>query len=152
MLFLAIVALPVVAAAFFILLQSFVRQRRQKAQLADQLAKITKELKDSEQGRQMMFSANSYPMWVYDCETLRFLEVNDAAVRTYGYSRDEFLAMTLVDIRPPHDTEAFLEVASERHKGYNTAGVWRHRRKDGSILLSLRSGPSSSREKAVRRS
>ena len=39
-----------------------------------------------------MFSDNPYPMWIYDCEKLRFLEVNDAALRTYGYSRDEFLA------------------------------------------------------------
>jgi two-component system cell cycle sensor histidine kinase/response regulator CckA len=133
--FLAIVLLIVVGAAFLALRQSYIRQRRDKARLTAQLAKTTQELRDSEQGRQIMFSANPYPMWVYDCETLHFLEVNDTAVRSYGYSREEFLAMTLVDIRPPDDTAAFMEAASERHNGYSTAGVWRHRRKDGSILF-----------------
>ena len=40
------------------------------------------------------------PMWTFDRDTLRFVAVNDAAVRHYGYTRDEFLAMTLADIRP----------------------------------------------------
>ena len=47
-------------------------------------------------------------MWVYDAETLRFLAVNDAAVRHYGYTREEFLGMTIKDIRPPEDVEALL--------------------------------------------
>ena len=48
-------------------------------------------------------------MWVFDHETLAFLEVNDAAVEHYGYSREEFLAMTLTDIRPPEDVPAMIE-------------------------------------------
>ena len=117
------------------LLQSWVRQRRYATRLNAQLVRNTQDLQDSEQRRRVMFATNPFPMWVYDCETLRFLEVNDATVRSYGYSREEFLAMTLVDIRPPDDTASFLEAASERHDGYSTAGVWRHRRKDGSILF-----------------
>ncbi len=130
-----VIELIVVGAAFFGLLQGFLRQRRQTAQLSDQLAKITKDLEESEQRRRVMFSDNPYPMWIYDCEKLRFLEVNDAALRTYGYSRDEFLALTPMDIRPPDDTAAFLRTASERHDGNISDGVWRHRRKDGSILF-----------------
>jgi PAS domain S-box-containing protein len=51
----------------------------------------------------MLFGSNPQPMWVFDIETLRFLEVNDAAIRHYGYSRDEFLSMTILDILPPED-------------------------------------------------
>jgi two-component system cell cycle sensor histidine kinase/response regulator CckA len=133
--FIAAVGLIILGTALIVLSESFLRQRREKARLAEQLLKTTNDLEHSERHRRVMFSDNPYPMWIYDCQTLRFLEVNAAAVRTYDYSRDEFLAMTLVDIRPPDDTEAFLEVASERHKGYSTAGVWRHRRKDGSTLF-----------------
>ncbi|MGE5726876.1 MAG: PAS domain-containing protein, partial [Acidobacteriota bacterium] len=49
------------------------------------------------------FAKNSHPMWVYDRETLAFLDVNEAAVRKYGYSRAQFLAMTIADIRPEED-------------------------------------------------
>ena len=56
----------------------------------------------------MLFEASPTPMWVYDAETLAFLAVNDAAVRHYGYSREEFLAMTIKDIRPPEDIPRML--------------------------------------------
>ncbi len=52
-----------------------------------------------------LFALSPQPAWVYDCETLRFLEVNEAAVRSYGWSREEFLAMTIRDIRPPDEQE-----------------------------------------------
>ncbi|MEP6999262.1 MAG: PAS domain S-box protein [bacterium] len=48
-----------------------------------------------------LFVLSPQPAWVYDRQTLRFLEVNEAAVRSYGWSREEFLAMTIRDIRPP---------------------------------------------------
>ena len=85
-----------------------------------------------------LFDANPHPMWVYDLETLAFLAVNDAAIGHYGYSRDEFLAMTIRDIRPPEDIPALeAAVAKSRAPGsrYDEAGQWRHCRKDGSIIL-----------------
>jgi PAS domain S-box-containing protein len=133
--FLIIVALTLVVGTYLVLLLSWLRQRRGKASLIAQLARTTQVLQECEQRRQVMFLANPFPMWVYDCETLRFLEVNDAAVRTYGYSMQEFLSLTLVDIRPPGDKAAFMGVAGERHDGYSAAGVWRHLRKDGTILF-----------------
>ena len=57
---------------------------------------------------QPLFALSPQPAWVYDSETLRFLEVNEAAVRSYGWSREEFLSMTLRDIRPP-DEQANLD-------------------------------------------
>ena len=56
----------------------------------------------------MLFAANPLPMWIYDRTTLQFLEVNEAAIRRYGYERAEFLAMTIADIRPPDDVEGLL--------------------------------------------
>jgi PAS domain S-box-containing protein len=73
-------------------------------------------------------------MWVYDLETLAFLAVNDTAVRRYGYSREEFLGMTIKDIRPPEDVSALLENVAQVSEGLDEAGVWRHRTKDGTPI------------------
>ncbi|MDP8969251.1 MAG: EAL domain-containing protein [Actinomycetota bacterium] len=88
-----------------------------------------------EDGCRPLFDAIPKPMWVFDARTLRFLEVNSAALTHYGYSRDEFLAMTIADIRPHDDVEALLRCLSEGEQGVcHDGGVWRHRRKDGSII------------------
>ncbi|MBS1796163.1 MAG: PAS domain S-box protein, partial [Acidobacteria bacterium] len=93
-----------------------------------------KKLRDSEENYRDLFENNPVPMWVYDLETLRFLEVNDAAVDYYGYSREEFLAMTIKDIRPPEDVAALLAIVSSPRKSLNLAGIWRHRKKDGALI------------------
>jgi PAS domain S-box-containing protein len=72
-------------------------------------------------------------MWVHDPETLRILEVNDAAVEHYGYSREEFIRMTLADLRPTEDVGAILKENSATNSTKLT-GPWRHRRKDGSYI------------------
>src|SRR5450756_400973 len=66
------------------------------------------ELKGSEKQYRLLFQGNPHPMWVFDLETLRLLEVNEAAVQHYGYSRDEFLGMTITDLRVhgPHGGDA----------------------------------------------
>jgi len=87
-----------------------------------------------EVGYRRLFEASPHPMWVYDLETLRFLAVNDAAVARYGWSREEFLAMTLRDIRPAADLEALERHLATAAAGLDLAGVWRHRRKDGSLI------------------
>ena len=69
---------------------------------------VALEIDRSRQASQMLFDASPTPMWVYDAESLAFLAVNDAAVRHYGYSREEFLAMTIKDIRPPEDVPQLL--------------------------------------------
>jgi two-component system, cell cycle sensor histidine kinase and response regulator CckA len=72
-------------------------------------------------------------MWVYDPQTLAFLAVNDAAVHLYGYSRSEFLAMTIKDIRPPEDVPKLLAILPGV-RGQISAGVWRHRLKGGAVV------------------
>lgn len=74
------------------------------------------------------------PMWVYDQETLRFLEVNDAATAYYGYSRAEFLSMTITDIRPAEDLDRVEASGPEPRSALQYSGTWRHRRADGALL------------------
>jgi len=91
-------------------------------------------LRESEERYRELFEANPHPMWVYDLETLRFMAVNDAAVSHYGYTRDEFLGMTIKDIRPLEDVPRLLENVAAVTTGLDEAGVWRHRKKDGSLI------------------
>jgi len=88
-------------------------------------------LERSEARHRLMFEASPRPMWVYDAETLRFLAVNNAAIRDYGYSREEFLAMDLSGIRPPEDREAIHSAVAATTDGYLHSGTWRHRKRDG---------------------
>jgi len=78
-----------------------------------------------------LFTNNPLPMMVYDFRTLRFLEVNDAAVAHYGYGRDEFLALTLTQIHAPEDRRSPDEPSlTARH-----FGLTRHRKADGSAII-----------------
>jgi PAS domain S-box-containing protein len=92
-------------------------------------------IKESEKKYRLLFESNPQPMWVYDLETLAFLAVNDAAVLKYGYSKKEFLSMTIKDIRPKDDISKLLGNVSSISSGINDAGIWRHFKKDGSIIF-----------------
>jgi PAS domain S-box-containing protein len=91
-------------------------------------------LRDSEGRYRLLFESNPLPMWVFDVETLSFLAVNEAAIRHYGYSSEEFLTMTLRDIRPVEDIPALLSDVANRVVGLTESGEWRHRKKDGTII------------------
>jgi PAS domain S-box-containing protein len=83
---------------------------------------------------QLMFWQNPSPMWIYDLGTLQFLDVNDAAISQYGYTREEFLRMSIKDIRPPNDVPKLLDSVMKTEEGFSPAGTWRHLKKDGSII------------------
>lgn len=91
-------------------------------------------LQANEKHYRLLFEDNPLPMWVYDLETLQFLMVNDAAVQQYGYSRSEFLTMTIKDIRPEEDIAALLKDVAQTSAVLNFAGEWRHRRKNGQVF------------------
>ena len=96
-------------------------------------------LRESEARYRLLFEKNPHPMWVYDCETLRFLAVNRAAVQHYGYSEAEFLALTILDIRPTEDKERVREVVAELSNSpiadrTYLYSAWRHRTSDGRII------------------
>jgi len=93
-------------------------------------------LRAGEERYRRLFESNPSPMWVYDLETLAFLAVNDAAVRHYGYSQDEFLEMTIKDIRPVEDISDLMGDVSQ---GTGTDDLdnltqWRHRKKDSALI------------------
>ena len=73
-------------------------------------------------------------MWVYDLQTLQFLEVNEAAISHYGYSGDEFRQMRIADIRPPEDVSLLLEHLHQERPALQRTGQWRHRLHDGRII------------------
>ncbi|HNB26899.1 MAG TPA: PAS domain S-box protein [Alphaproteobacteria bacterium] len=81
-----------------------------------------------------LFDRNPMPMWVFDPATLRFLDVNAAAIAHYGYSRDEFLAMTIADIRPPEDVAKLRANLAGLSLGNKHIGLWRHRLKSGALI------------------
>ncbi len=89
-------------------------------------------LREGEERYRQLFESHPHPMWVYDVETLRFLAVNDAAIKHYGYSREEFLSMTIEDIRPPEEVPAMLRAVAG-HSDATPSGVWKHRKKDGTL-------------------
>lgn len=90
-------------------------------------------LSRSEAAYMRIFKENPQPMWVYDVDSFAFLEVNEAAVRKYGYSREEFLNMTILDIRPP-DEAARMRGIPPRTQSFSESGTWKHFRKDGSSM------------------
>lgn len=96
--------------------------------------RIEEALRKSEAQYRLLFESNPQPMWVYDVETLRFLAVNDATLRHYGYSRAEFLEMTLKDIRPPEDVPILSAYLASDSPDRHHAGEWRHQKKDGTLI------------------
>jgi PAS domain S-box-containing protein len=87
----------------------------------------------SDAGTATLFEVCPIAMWVYDRESLAFLAVNDAALRLYGYSRDEFLGMTIRDIRPPEELPALARHLAEPRDAGATR-IWKHRKKDGTPI------------------
>jgi hypothetical protein len=81
----------------------------------------------------LLFDAMPLPAWVYDAETLRFVAVNRAATEHYGYSEEEFLANTILFVRPGDDVQRVLDYSHDS-PGFDRIGVFRHRRKDGSLI------------------
>ena len=97
------------------------------------LATKAEELVQSEGRYRMLFERNPMPMWVFDTETMAFLEVNDAAVAHYGYSREEFLSMTINDIRPPDHVAPVVDDISRTGAADDT-GRSRHIKRDGTVV------------------
>src|SRR5260221_9902460 len=115
------------------------KERRDR--LAPALRRAVKEAEERSARRQaeeqyrLLFDSNPHPMWVFDKETLVFLAVNDATVQHYGYSRSELLGMTIKDLRPPEEVPPLLEeLKSLSWPGSDWLRVWKHRKKDGSII------------------
>lgn len=98
-------------------------------------ARTEQALRESEELYRLLFHKNPLPMYVFEEETLRILEVNEAMVDHYGWSREELLQMTTRELRPPEDVEALVAVLQRaRHTPITDFGRWRHRKKDGTRI------------------
>jgi PAS domain S-box-containing protein len=93
-----------------------------------------RQLTKSEGEYRELYNSNPNPMWIYDPVSLKFPSVNDAAVEAYGYSAQEFLSMTIKDIKPADDHEELLQIV-KRTDSFKRSGVWRHLKKDGSMIF-----------------
>jgi PAS domain S-box-containing protein len=110
------------------------------AELADSFDGLVTSLRAAEQeasstadAYRHLFDNHPQPMWIYDEDTLEIFEVNQAAVEDYGYSRDQFLAMTIKELRPPEEVPALLDsVAAARSR--DDSGPWRHVRRNGTVI------------------
>ncbi|HYK19819.1 MAG TPA: PAS domain S-box protein, partial [Pyrinomonadaceae bacterium] len=97
-------------------------------------------LRDSEERYRLLFESTPQPIWVYNEETLAFLAVNEAATRTYGFTRDEFLSMTVNDVRPGEDIPTLM--IKHDPNDLVISSPWRHRTKDGkTIYVEMSSHP-----------
>jgi diguanylate cyclase (GGDEF)-like protein/PAS domain S-box-containing protein len=95
---------------------------------------LERQLRESEKRYRGLFESNPHPMWVYDIETLRFLAVNDTAVARYGFSHEEFLAMTIKDMRPEKDLPRLLDYLEKPLPMVNKPEIWQHRTKSGELV------------------
>jgi diguanylate cyclase (GGDEF)-like protein/PAS domain S-box-containing protein len=105
------------------------------ARRRDHAVALAGALRESERSFRQLFADNPQPMWAYDLETLRFLDVNETAIEKYGYSRDEFLAMRITDIRPESDRDRLLaNLRSRGARPVDSSGPWQHRLRDGRLI------------------
>src|SRR6266576_3455644 len=111
-------------------IQRAIRERR----LREEREQAVAALQESEAQYRALFESTPYPMWVFDLETHRVLAVNGAAIKHYGYSREEFLALRIEDLRPAEDIPALHRHLETMPGDYHNAGTWRHRKKDGTLI------------------
>ncbi|HEV3163726.1 MAG TPA: EAL domain-containing protein [Isosphaeraceae bacterium] len=104
-----------------------------KRELAER-ERVEALLRQSEESYRLLFEGNPHPMWVSDAQSLRFLAVNEAAIRHYGHSAEEFVHLSVPDLLLPLDVPAFMESVPAPRPAYNLTGVRKHRKKDGTII------------------
>ena len=92
------------------------------------------ELRASEQKYKLLFESNPLPMWMLSLPDYKFIDVNSAALLQYGYTREEFLNLSVLDLRPAEEIEKFKASTSTDFRGVHHAGIWRHKRKNGTIM------------------
>jgi two-component system cell cycle sensor histidine kinase/response regulator CckA len=113
---------------------AFAEELASRAALSVDHARLYRVARDADERYGMLFGSNPQPMWVFDVETLAFLEVNEAAVRHYGYARDEFLSMTIMDILPPDGAPGLHHGLEGTGTNRGDVALAQHQRKDGAIV------------------
>ncbi len=96
--------------------------------------KMEESLRKSEAQLRLLFKSLPVPAWVFDSKSLRFLAVNEAAIAKYGYTEQEFLSRTILDIRPGAERERTLDVIANARRGFQESGGWKHVLADGRTI------------------
>jgi PAS domain S-box-containing protein len=96
--------------------------------------KQEREILKTKEQYHYLFRHSPQPMWIYDLQTLRFMDVNNAAISRYGWSKEEFLEMTIQDIRPEDSRLQLSSFVSSKISNYSNSGIWPHLLKDGSRI------------------
>ncbi|HTD41012.1 MAG TPA: PAS domain S-box protein [Mucilaginibacter sp.] len=99
-----------------------------------QIKKQQKQILSSEEQYRNLFERNPNPMWIFRTDNFRFVKVNKAAIKLYGYSEHEFLSMSVMDIRPEKEAERFINTVRSISPGLSDQGVWKHKTKKGEII------------------
>ena len=122
-------------------LRSFLRLEELRAQNEARLTRdvtearsLAESMRQSEETHRLLFEKSPLPMWVVERESLQFLAVNDAALRNYGYSRPEFLEMTLRDVNPPEDVPGLVAYLAGKPPEQHPRLTVRHRKKDHTVI------------------
>ncbi|HEY2120441.1 MAG TPA: PAS domain S-box protein [Candidatus Acidoferrum sp.] len=102
--------------------------------LAIERRRAEDELRRNESMLRLLFEHNPLPTWLYDMESLKFLRANEAAVKLYGYSEEEFTSMSILSIRPESEREKALTYVSKMKPDDEEYGIWLHRTRDGSVF------------------
>jgi PAS domain S-box-containing protein len=92
-------------------------------------------LRASERKYKLLFESNPMPMWMVSKSTLDIIAVNEAAVNHYGYTKEEFLKLNSKDLRPKEDIAKYLSYIPKNNTGVSKSGIWRHKKKDGTIIM-----------------
>ncbi|MGH7443257.1 MAG: sensor histidine kinase [Longimicrobiales bacterium] len=121
-------------AAPLALIVDNMRLRREAHQHDLRRRQVESDMATRERSFRVLFHSNPLAMWVYDLDTLRFLEVNDAAVARYGYTREEFVRMTILQIRPQEDAMRVMDNVRHRTAPLADSGIWRHCLRDGRVI------------------
>ena len=95
--------------------------------------KAEEEMRMSEHKYRLLFNQNPMPMSMISLPQRNFLDVNDAAIEFYGYTKKEFLEMNIKDLRPEEEIINLSDISTYK-AGINNTGIWRHRKKDGTIV------------------
>lgn len=127
---------------FIAFLRDITERKKQSAEirqlntaLEQRVLERTEQLELSEKKYRHLFQNNPMALWVLDADTLNFIDVNESALKLYGYSREEFLSMSSIDLRPEEEKSRYQFLDRSRPGTQNT-GIWKHKKKDGSIIHS----------------
>jgi two-component system, NarL family, sensor histidine kinase UhpB len=103
--------------------------------MAVQLKNSQRKLQEKADSYKLLFEKNPMPMWIMSTTTFHILDVNEAAVQHYGYQKEEFLKLNAINLRPEEDISKFLQTVPKQLKGRKKHGIWRHKKKDGTVIM-----------------